>query len=113
MEYQITSDNMEVTPSMEALATEKFARIEHRAKDIPEGSKSARIVLNTAPTEMFTVKAHVNIDGHTYFSDETDYTLESAVIRTVDELLNMMDKEKDHSVRAADPISVTEEMMKE
>lgn len=96
MNYQITSDNMEVSPSMEELAKDKFKRIEHRFHDVAEGSKSARIVLNTAPEGKFLAKAHVDIDGQTYFANQTDYTLESSVIRTVEELLQMMDKEKTH-----------------
>lgn len=94
MKYQITSDNIDLSPSMKALTEEKFARIENRVKNFPDDTKYARIVLNSAPEQMFTVKAKVSVSGHDYFSDETDYTLESALIRTVDELVKMMEKDK-------------------
>jgi ribosomal subunit interface protein len=95
MQYQITSDNMQVTPSMETLTKQKFVRLEHRFKNIPEGSKSMRVVLNTAPTDMFIVKVEILVNGKKYFSDETDYTLEGALIKTVEELVRMTEKEKD------------------
>jgi ribosome-associated translation inhibitor RaiA len=101
MQYQISSDNMEMTPSMESLAKQKFSRIENRIKHVPEGSKSARIVMNTAPTEMFQVRVNLNINGKDYFSDETDYTLESALIKTVEELVVMMEKDMDYSKEGA------------
>ena len=53
MQYQISSDNIDMSPSMEALTKEKFSRIESRLADMREGSCSARIVLNTAPEGMF------------------------------------------------------------
>jgi ribosome-associated translation inhibitor RaiA len=94
MKYQITSDNMSLTPSMDVLTREKFGRIENRLKDFEEDSKHTRVVLNTAPDGMFLVKAMVTVNGKEYFSDETDYTLEGALIKTVEELFNMLDREK-------------------
>jgi ribosomal subunit interface protein len=110
MQYQITSDNMQVSPSMEALTKEKFTRIEHRFKDLPDGSKSIRVVMNTAPEDMFTVRAEVNANGKVYFSDETDYTVEGALIKTVEELVKMIEKEKDKKVRR-DKTVVEEELL--
>lgn len=86
---------MQITPSMEVLTKEKFIRLENRFKNIPEGSKSTRVVLNTAPSDMFVVKAEIVVNGKKYFSDETDYTLEGALIKTVEELVRMTEKEKD------------------
>lgn len=94
MRYQITSDNIELTPSMEALAKEKFERLENRIRDFDEDSKHARIVLNTAPDGRFTAKASVKVGGREYFSDETDFSLEGALIKTVSEIFEMMEKEK-------------------
>jgi ribosome-associated translation inhibitor RaiA len=99
MIYQITSDNVEITPSMETLAKQKFERLENKMRDFPEDTKHARIVLNTAPEEKFLVKAQVKVGGREYFSDETDFSLESALIRTVEELFQMMEKEKTHTER--------------
>jgi len=102
MQYQITSDNMQVTPSMETLAKQKFARIESRVKEIPEGSKSVRIVMNSAPTDTFQVKIEINLNGKDYFSDETDYSLESALVKTVEELVVMLEKDADYSKKGSD-----------
>jgi ribosomal subunit interface protein len=101
MKYQITSDNIQISPSMETLTKEKFARIENRLKDIPEGSKSIRVVLNGKKDDKFTVKVVADMNGKEYFSDETDFSLESAIIKTVEELLRMMeeDKSKNHRIK--------------
>lgn len=93
MIYQITSDNIELSPSMETLTKSKFERIESRVKHFPEDAVFARIVLNSAPEEQFTVKAELEINGKKYFSDETEYSLEGAIIKTVEELLQMMEKD--------------------
>ena len=67
MNYQITSDNIEISPSMEALAKEKFERLEKRTKDEPEETKHARIVLNSAPENMFMVKAKFHVGAKLRF----------------------------------------------
>ena len=95
MNYQITSDNMTVSPSMDSLAKTKFERVSKRFQDVGEDAKFARIVLNTAPNEMFHVKANITIAGKEYFSDDTDYNLETAMINTEEEILQMIEKDKD------------------
>ena len=93
MQYQITSDNIDLSPSMESLTKEKFERIENRTKHLPEGSCFARVVLNTAPDNHFSVKANLDLDGKEYFSDETAFTLENALVVVVEELLQMIEKD--------------------
>lgn len=93
MKYQITSDNISLSPSMEVLAKSKFERIEKRTKSYPEDNNFSRIVLNSAPDGKFTVRANVKLDDKEYFSDETEFSLEGALIKTVEELLQMMEKD--------------------
>jgi ribosome-associated translation inhibitor RaiA len=93
MNYQITSDNIAISPSMETLTKDKFERIESRYKDYPADSCFARVVLNTAPDNMFYVKVDLNINGKEYFSDETEYSLEAGLIKVVEELLEMIEKD--------------------
>ena len=93
MKYQITSDNIELSPSMEILTKGKFERIENRTKHLPVDSCFARIVLNTAPENMFSVKVDLDLNGKKYFSDETEFSLEAALIKVVEELLEMMEKD--------------------
>ncbi len=94
MKYQITSDNIELSPSMEALAKEKFERLEKRTREEPEETKHVRMVLNSAPENMFTVKVKFHVGDREYFSDETDYSLEGALIKTVEEVWQMIEKDK-------------------
>lgn len=84
---------MELTPSMETLTKEKFERIETRSKGVPEDCCFARIVLNSAPNDKFYVKVNLDLSGKEYFSDEEDFTLEGALIKVVEELLEMMEKD--------------------
>lgn len=93
MKYQITSDNINLSPSMVTLTKDKFERVEGRVKHLPQDGCFARIVLNSAPGDKFTVKADLDINGKKYFSDETEFTLEAAIIKTVEELLQMMEKD--------------------
>jgi len=93
MKYQITSDNIKLSPSMEALTKEKFERIENRIKHLPQDCCLARVVLNSSPEDKFTVKINIDLNGKKYFSDETDYSLEVALNKTVKELIDMMEKD--------------------
>ena len=86
---------MQVTASMEALTKQKFARVEKRLKYAPQDLVEIRVVINTAPLEKFYVKADVLGGRKDYFSDHEDYTVESALINTVEEILRMMEKDKD------------------
>ncbi len=93
MQYQITSDNIDLSPSMEALTKERFERIESRTKNLPEGSCFARVVLNAVPDDRFEVRADLDLNGKKYFSDETSFTLENALVVVVEELLQMIEKD--------------------
>jgi len=94
MNYQITSDNIDLSSSMEALAREKFERLEKRTRDENEETKHARVVLNSAPDGKFLVKAKFHVGDKEYFSNETDFTLEGALIKIVEEIWQMMEKDK-------------------
>ena len=87
---------------MEMLTKEKFSRIENRIKDVPAKSKSARVVLNLASEEgKFTVKTVLKVDGKEYFSEDTNFSLESSIINTVEEIFRILEKDrgKKESVR--------------
>jgi len=99
MNYQITSDNIELTPSMKELAKMKFERLENKVGDYPDDTKHARVVMNSAPDGRFTVKANVKVGAGEYFSDETDFSLEGALIKVVEEIFQMLEKEKTQSER--------------
>jgi len=95
MNYQITSDNIDLSPSMKTLATDKFERVERLLSDYPDDTKSVRIVLNKGhEEETFTVKMHLLVNGKEYFSDETGYGLESVIVNTVEELFEMIKRDK-------------------
>jgi len=94
MQYQITSDNIQMSPSMEALAKEKVGKLENQLSHLPEDTRLIRVVMNKVPENMFEVKLLITVRGKEYFTDETDFILETALIRAVDELERMLKKEK-------------------
>lgn len=97
MQYQISSDNIDLSESMTTLAKQKFSKIETRLKRVPDEEKSLRIVMNKAPgvEDKFEVRAELRFLKKEYFSDETDYSLESALIRVVEEITRMMERDKE------------------
>jgi hypothetical protein len=78
---------------MEELTKKKFERIENRVDYLPDDSCFARVVLNSVPDNQFQVKVNLDLSGREYFSDETAYTLENALVVVVEELLDMIEKD--------------------
>jgi ribosome-associated translation inhibitor RaiA len=103
MKYQITSDNIDLSKSMQALTKQKFERLENKTRDFPDDTKHTRVVLDKAPDGRFTVRVQFKVGGREYFSDETDFSLETALIKTVEEIFQMMEKEKTRAVRRRKP----------
>ena len=97
MNYQISSDNIEISNSMKELAKQKMAKLERRWQEIPEENKSVRIVLNSAPEGTFLVKIEVNLGGERIYTEEPGYELETALVGAVKELDRLYLKSKDKS----------------
>ncbi len=94
MNIQITSDNVEISQSMKTLAQEKIERILQHLKGIPEDLKDIRIVLNKAPDETYESKVEVAISGKIYFADQLDHTLESSLIKAIEEIDRQLEKDR-------------------
>ena len=97
MDYQITSDNIDLSPSMVELAKSKLSKLENKISDIPQESRTFRVVMNSAPNQNFSVKVELLLNGKKFFTDETSFSLESALILSVEELERMIEKEQNHS----------------
>jgi len=90
MQYQITSDNIEVSDSMKTLAMGKFAKIEKRLTGKEDEEALVRIVLNkSGADDEFRVKIELSYGGKKYFASERDFLLESALIKTIKEVERM------------------------
>jgi ribosomal subunit interface protein len=83
MNYQITSDNIEVSPSMQTLARQKMQKIEHRLTHLPEDAKTVRIVMNKEKDDQFIAKIHLVISGKEYFAQHTSFTFENSLVEAV------------------------------
>lgn len=98
MSSQITSDNLEITPSMQELANSKLAKLDAHISVTHEDSKFYRIVLNkSSEVDRFEVKLEVKVDGDVYFAEQTDFSLETALIKAVDEVDRQYLKNKDQT----------------
>ncbi len=87
---------MELTPSMRALAEQKLAVLLGHIQQRSREEANIRIVMNKAQEpDKLLAKVEAWIDGKNYFGDDSDYTLESALVRAVDEVDKQYLKDKD------------------
>lgn len=94
MQYQITSDNLDVTESMKTLAMQKFEKIEGRLTQKELDEAMVRIVMNKSGAEgEFRVKAELSFEGKKYFGTETAFKLETALIKAIEEVERMRRKD--------------------
>ena len=94
MQYQITSDNIEISESMKVLAEEKFSKVVGRLTPKERDEALARIVLNKSGAEdEFRVKIELSFGGKKYFASERDFLLESALIKAISEVERMRRKD--------------------
>lgn len=95
MPLQVTSDNLEVTPSMKVLAKSKISRILSKLEDLPHDLVDTRIVLNKGEAKgTFVAKIQLDIGGKTIVGEDFEYNLESALIKAVDDTLRQLQKER-------------------
>jgi len=91
---------MDLTESMKALAEEKVSRLERFFAKLPPDEATARIVLNKgAQNETFKVKIDLIAKGKSYFAQEKEFALETAVIRSVEEIERRLEKDRDENDR--------------
>lgn len=102
MPLQVTSDNLEITPSMKALAEQKVSKILEKLSDYPDDLVDMRVVMNTGSAEgTFEAKVSLKTNGRTIVGEDFEYNLESALIKAVDDALRQYTKEKDKGDKEA------------
>ena len=95
MPLQVTSDNIEVTPSMKALAESKISKILNKLKDVSSDLVDIRVVLNKGDGEgTFDAKVELSVNGKMIVGFDTDFTLESSLIKAVNDALRQYKKIK-------------------
>jgi len=86
---------MELTPSMKVLAEQKLAVLLGHIQQKSRQEATIRVVMNKSQEpDKLLAKIEAKIEGKTYFGDDSDYTLESALIRAVDEVDKQYLKDK-------------------
>ncbi len=95
MNYQISSDNIDLSESNTFLAREKIGKLERFFSHLPQDAVMARVVINKgAEEDTFEVRLDINADGKTYFTKEVNYSLETALIQVVDEIERQLEKDR-------------------
>ena len=93
MQLQITSDNLELTESMQILAENKISKLSKYFEDSPNDHISIRIVLNkSGADDMFKTKIDMDVGKTDIYGDCADYSLESSLIGAVDDVLRQYKK---------------------
>ena len=98
MPKQIQSDNMDLTPSMKVLAEQKLIPLEAHLGDRESAEAEIRVVMNKAhEQDRFQSKVELLVGGKAFFGDSVDFSLETALIKAVDEVDKQYIKEKEKS----------------
>lgn len=95
MKLQVTSDNIDISASMQELAEKKIEKLHRHWSDLPEESVAIRVVLNKAPEETFSAKVEADINGHVVVAEATHFEFETALVSAIDELERRYAKIKD------------------
>ena len=83
---------------MRALAEQKLTPLLTHVEQRSREEASIRVVMNKAQEQgKMLAKIEAKIDGKSYFGDEVDFTLESALIRAIDEVDKQYLKDKEKS----------------
>ncbi len=95
MIYQISSNNIDISPSMQELAKQKFAKIEHYFTYVPEDLAKVKIVMNKGQeVDTFEVTVDLSLGKANYFGKGKDFTLESTLIAAVEDVKEQYLKDK-------------------
>lgn len=96
MIYQTSSDNIDISPSMQALAKDKFSKIERFFTNVPEDLKKVRIVMNKGQAiDTFEVGIDLDLGSMSFYGKGVDFQLETALIAAVEDVKEQYLKDKD------------------
>ncbi len=80
---------------MKVLAEQKLAVLLGHVQQRSREEATVRVVMNKSQEpDKLLAKIEAKIDGKTYFGDDADYTLESSLIRAIDEVDKQYLKDK-------------------
>jgi ribosomal subunit interface protein len=87
MIYQISSTNIDISPSMHELAKQKFSKIEHYFAHVPEDLQKVRIVMNTGQAvDTFEVTIDLDLGTQQFYGKGVNYGLETALLEAVEDV---------------------------
>lgn len=90
---------------MEALGKEKAQKLEKFFPNLLADEVKARVVLNKGSRDgMFEVKLELSVRGKKYFTQEKNFSLETAIIDCVDEIERQLEKSRNENERDWDKL---------
>lgn len=96
MIYQISSDNIDISPSMHELAKDKFSKIERYFTHVPDDLRKVRIVMNKGQAiDTFEVGIDLDLGSTNYYGKGVDFKLETALIAAVEDVKEQYIRSKD------------------
>ncbi len=94
MQLQVTSDNIEISPSMKVLSEEKLEKLGKHFVDTPEDLAQVRVVLNSGVDNSFDVSVELKLGKTELYGKSNNFTLEAALIDAIADVERQYIKEK-------------------
>ncbi len=95
MLIQVTSDNIEVSPSMQDLAKQKVEKLAKYFENVPQDLQRVRVVLNKgAADETFEANVELSLSGNVFVGRSQAFSLEAAIIDATGDVERQYVKEK-------------------
>lgn len=92
MKVVVSSDNIELSESMKALANQKLEKFIGHVKEALHDNSTIRVVLNTGPEDTFVTKIEVELVGmgksenERFFTEGAGFEFETSIVNAVDEI---------------------------
>ena len=95
MVIQVTSDNIEVSSSMQDLAKQKVEKLSKYFDNVPEELQRVRVVLNKGSAdETFEANVELSIGGMIFVGRAQAFSLEAAIIEATGDVERQYVKDK-------------------
>ena len=100
MQYQITSDNFDLSSNITHLAEQKLSKLEKFIQDFGDDLKEVRAVINKGPRFGFSVKVELWVPNESFVAQAFGFSLEGVIDEAVEEMVRQINKYKGKTILA-------------
>lgn len=97
MQYQLVSENLEITPSMKTLTDLKLGRLLPYFSDLHADSVKLKISTNKDFNDTFTTEVLLVLNGKDFIAKATNHNYETSVIDSIEIIERQIIKSKEKS----------------